>query len=97
MVFARDREHFTRDVLPNVPGLPPGGKMTLRLDNAMIMSRRLYRTGLDDFDAVYEGKDLNRAVSRVIALARARPDDPFAAVRDWVGSAGAEAPAQKRP
>ena len=98
-IFARAREHFTRDVLPNVPGLPPGGRMTLRLDNAILMSRRLYRTGLDDFDAVYarEGSDLNRAVSKVIELARARPDDPFAAVREWVGSAGAEAPAQKSP
>jgi predicted aminopeptidase len=98
-IFTRARAHFTSDVLPNVPGLPPGGRLTLRLDNAILMSRRLYRTGLDDFDAVYarEGNDLNRAVSRVIALARARPDDPFAAVREWVGSAGAEAPAQKRP
>jgi hypothetical protein len=86
-------------VKPNVPGLPPGAPLSLRLDNVMVMSRRLYRTGLDDFDAVYahEGNDLNRAIAKIIELARARPKEPFAAVREWVASAGAEAPAQQRP
>jgi predicted aminopeptidase len=97
-VFARMRFWFARDILPKIPGLPPGQRVTLRLDNGTILARRLYRTGLDDFDAVYarEGDDLRRAVARIIALARARPDDPFAAVRDWLAS-GAEAPAQQRP
>jgi predicted aminopeptidase len=98
-VFARTRIYFERDVKPNVPGLPPGAPLSLRLDNVTVMSRRLYRTGLDDFDAVYarEGNDLNKAIARIIALARSRPKEPFAAVREWVGSAGAEAPAQQRP
>ncbi len=69
---------------PNVPGLPPGAPLLLRLDNVMVMSRRLYRTGLDDFDAVYarEGNDLNKAIAKIIELARANPKDPFAAVRE---------------
>ncbi len=98
-VFALARSHFMRDVLPHVPGLPPGRTMPLRLDNATLMARRLYRTGLDDFDAVYarEGGDLDRAAARVIALARSRPEDPFAALRAYVASAGAEAPAQQLP
>ena len=98
-IFARAREHFERDVRPRVPGVPPGVTLTLRLDNAVLMARRLYRTGLDDFDAVYvrEGSDLPRAITRIVALARSRPAAPMAAVRDWLASAGAEAPAQQRP
>jgi len=97
-VFQHMRFWFARDILPKVPGLPPGRTMTLKLDNGTIMARRLYRTGLDDFDAVYgrESGDLRRTITRIIALARSRPDDPFAAVRDWLAS-GAEAPAQQRP
>jgi hypothetical protein len=53
---------------------------------------------LDDFDAVYgrESGDLRRAIARITELARSRPDDPFAAVREWLAS-GAEAPPQQRP
>ncbi len=85
-VFTRMREYFMRDVRPNVPGVPPGAPLGLRLDNVTVMSRRLYRTGLDDFNAVYahEGNDLNRAIAKITDLARARPKDPFAAVREWL-------------
>ena len=98
-VFAWARARFDREILPKVPGLPPGRKLTLRLDNAMLMSRRLYRTGLDDFDAVFarEGGDLPKAIDRIVALARSRPEAPLRAVTDWLASAGAEPPAQQRP
>ena len=38
------------------------------------------------FDAVWvrEGRDLRRTVRRVVELARNRPKDPFAALRDWL-------------
>jgi len=98
-VFARARERFEREVRPAVARLIPGARIALRLDNATLMSRRLYRTGLDDFDAVYarEGEDLPRAIARIIALARSRPGAPLAAVRAWLASARAEASAQQRP
>jgi hypothetical protein len=56
----------------------------------------MYRTGLDDFDAIYEreGERLPAAVARIIALARAEPKDPYAAVRAYVASGGAESPAK---
>ena len=97
-VFVHMRFWFAKDIMPKIPGLPPGQVVQLRLDNGTILARRLYRTGLDAFDSVYarEGNDLRRAAARVIALARARPDDPLAAVRDWLAS-GAEAAAQQRP
>ena len=81
-----------------MPGLKPGQPLVLRLDNGTIMARRLYRTGLDDFDALYarEGGDLRKSVARIIALARARPDSPFVALRAYAAS-GAEPAAQQRP
>ena len=81
-VFARTREWFTRDILPHIPGNPAGRPVLLRLDNGTVLARRLYRTGLDDFDAVYamEGSDLRRTVKRIIELATARPDSPFVAL-----------------
>jgi predicted aminopeptidase len=84
-VFARTRAWFARDILPNVPGLPPGRPLVLRLDNGTIMARRLYRTSLDDFDAVYarEDNDLRKTIDRVIALAQARPDSPFVALKEF--------------
>jgi hypothetical protein len=50
------------------------------------MARRVYATELELFDAVYarEERNLTRAVQRIVALARERPDDPFAAMREWV-------------
>ena len=59
-IFARARDRFERDVRPGVQRLVPGVTLVLRLDNATLMARRLYRTGLDDFDAVYarEERDL---------------------------------------
>jgi predicted aminopeptidase len=56
------------------------------LDNAALLARRTYARDLPLFDAVLarEGGDVRRAVRRVVALARAGRDDPFAAVRAWV-------------
>jgi len=89
-VFARTRAWFARDIAPNLPGQPPGVVPLLRLDNGTIMARRLYRTGLDDFDAVYarEGNDLRRTIDRVIALAQERPDSPYVALHGF--AAGGE-------
>lgn len=90
IVFAGARERFAREVEPSLPGYDPQKPVQLHLDNASLMSRRMYRTGLDDFDAVFDktnGK-LPLAVRQIIALARSRPDDPYAAVHAYVsGSA----------
>ena len=96
IVFAAARERFAREIEPQLPGFNPDKPVTLHLDNAALMSRRMYRTGLDDFDAIYEreGERLPAAIARIIALARARPSDPYAALRAYVASGGAEAPAQ---
>jgi predicted aminopeptidase len=96
VVFAAAREKFAREIAPQLPGYDPNKPVKLHLDNAALMSRRMYRTGLDDFDAIYEreGERLPAAVARIIALARAEPKDPYAAVRAFVASGGAESPAK---
>ena len=54
IVFAAARERFAREIEPALPGYDPKKPVVLHLDNAALMSRRMYRTGLDDFDAIYE-------------------------------------------
>jgi predicted aminopeptidase len=87
-LFARARAAFEHDVLPQLPGYRPGMHVNLVLDNASLLARRVYRTGLDDFDGVYlrEGSDLRRAIARIIALAKSEPKDPYAAIRTWLAS-----------
>jgi predicted aminopeptidase len=96
IVFAAARERFTREIEPQLPGYDPRKPVVLHLDNAALMSRRMYRTGLDDFDAIYarEGQLLPAATARIIALARAHPKDPYAAIREYAASGSAEAPAK---
>jgi predicted aminopeptidase len=96
IVFAGARVQFAQEIEPSLPGYDPLKPVTLHLDNAALMSRRMYRTGLDDFDAIYlrEGERLPAAIARIIALARSRPKDPYAAMRAYVASGSAEAPAK---
>ena len=96
LVFAGARMRFAREIEPQLPGYDPKKPIVLHLDNAALMSRRIYRTGLDDFDAIYEreGKRLPAAISRIIEIAKAHAKDPYAAMRAYVASGGAEAPAK---
>ncbi|MGI8496531.1 MAG: aminopeptidase [Gemmatimonadaceae bacterium] len=85
-VFARARALFAISVWPRLSmssGRPPP---TLRLDNAIVLARRVYATDLELFDVVYraEGGDVSRSVRRVIALATAHPAQPFRAVAEWL-------------
>ena len=96
IVFAAARERFAREIEPALSGYDPRKPLVLHLDNAALMSRRMYRTGLDDFDAIYEreGERLPAAIARIISIAKAHSKDPYAAVRAYVASGSAEAPAK---
>jgi len=78
-------------------GCPPGLRLhtvspraleRARIDNAAILARRIYLTDLELFDGVWvrEGRSTKRAVARVIALAKAKPKDPFGALVEWLGA-----------
>jgi hypothetical protein len=60
----------------------------VKLDNAVLMSRRVYLTDLDAFDAVLakDGGDLRRAVKDIIVAAKAdTAKKPFDAVKRLAG------------
>lgn len=86
-VYTRARATLVDSVAPFFRVVPREYARRVKLDNAAVLSRRIYYTGLDLFDAVLarEGGDLRRAVARVATLARSAPDAPFAALSLWLG------------
>ncbi len=112
-VYVRAREELVRDVGPKLRTIDPRYLGRVRLDNAVLLAQRIYYTDLGAFDAVYdrEGRDLRRTITRVIAIAKSRPGDPFGALDAWVakadsaggaavpgaGAGAAKAPAKQRP
>ena len=100
-VYARARTRLVYEVGPQLRTVSPRYVERVRLDNAALLARRIYLTDLDLFDAVWarEAHDLPRTITRVIALAKSRPRDPFGAVRDWLAPspAGPASPAPAAP
>jgi len=86
-IYGRARAELRDSIAPRLVTMSPRALARTRLDNAALLSRRIYLTDLDLFEAVYERerRDLRRTIARVIALAKSRPDEPYEAVRDWVG------------
>ncbi len=82
-LYARARSHLADVIAPQLSRVSSGWAQRVPLNNAVLMARRVYATGLSDFEAVYqrEGRNMRRAFARVVSLHNARPDDPFAAVR----------------
>jgi predicted aminopeptidase len=85
-IYDRAAKLYTDSVAPRLPGYGSRPVVRPTLDNAILLARRVYRTGLDEFDAVFalEGNDLQRAMGRIIELAKSRPDDPYVALREWL-------------
>ena len=86
-VYAHGRERLVRDVAPQLRTLSPERVARIRIDNnAALLARRIYLTDLELFDRVWEreGRDLRRTIERVILLAK-DADDPYAAVKKWLG------------
>ena len=54
---------------PQLRTYPEGWVQKVTLNNAVLLSRRVYAERLDRFDSVYvaEGRDLKRAIQRIIA------------------------------
>ncbi len=85
-LYQRARSTLMRDIGPALRTISPRYAERVALDNAALLARRVYSRDLDLFDRVYEreGRSLRRAIGRVIGLAKAKKDAPFAALYQWV-------------
>ena len=87
-LFADARSSLLHDLAPRLKTISIRSVERVRLDNAVLMSRRVYLTDLDAFDAVLAAndRDLRRTVAGIITEAKADDSaDPFAAVKRMTG------------
>jgi len=82
-IYARSREQLRDEIGPQLRTISPRAIERVRLDNAVLMARRVYLTDLDAFDAVLarERGDLRRAVATIIRAAKSDRKNPFDAVK----------------
>ena len=87
-VYARARREAIDVLGPQLRTIGPRALEHMRLDNAVLLARRIYDTDLDVFDQLWveENADLRKTVVAIIQLAKGRPDDPFGALRDFVAA-----------
>ena len=73
LVYARARTRLVDSIGPQLRTYPDGWGQRVTLNNAVLLSRRVYAERLDRFDSVYvaEKRDLKRAIVRIIALQEA--------------------------
>jgi predicted aminopeptidase len=67
-VYARTRRFLVDSVGPRLKTIDPRYAALVRLDNASLLARLIYATGLPGFEKVYEeeGRDIRRALERII-------------------------------
>ena len=94
-VYARTRVALVEEIGPQLKTINPIYAKRVQLNNAALLARRVYASDLDVFDLVYEkeGKDLKRAIGRIISLAKSNPKSPFNALRGWARRSGSTLPA----
>jgi predicted aminopeptidase len=85
-VFARAQRRFAQEVRPRLKVSTFSSFTREPLNNATLISRRIYYDRLDLFERVYEsrGGDLPRTIRDIIAAARANKADPYAGVAGLV-------------
>jgi predicted aminopeptidase len=94
-LYAEARTEIVHELIPQLRTMSPRAAERIRLDNAVLMARRVYLTDLDAFDAVLakNGGDLRRTVSAIIDAAKSDREHPFDAVRRLGGLPPVTAPA----
>lgn len=83
-IYAAARRQLVDSIAPNLRTISPLYGQRVALDNAALLARRIYGSGLDAFDKLWarNGHDLRRTIRQIIAVATRNPRDPFGAVRD---------------
>lgn len=85
-IYDSARLQLRDSLMPLLSTYPENYPDYVRLDNAALLARRVYSMQLGLFDEVWEaeGRDLNRAIRRLVQLAKQGGKDPFTEVRNWV-------------
>jgi len=85
-VFARAQRQFAQEVRPRLKVSSFSSFTREPLNNATLISRRIYYDRLDLFERVYRSRDgdLRRTLSDIVAAARASRADPYAGVEGLV-------------
>lgn len=86
-IYAEARRALVSDIGPRLRTIGPFYVQRVPLDNASLLARRVYAKDLHLFDEIYqrEGKNLRRAIARIISLARSDKKDPYGAIERFLG------------
>ena len=86
-VFTRARRAFAEEVRPRFRGRGVGSFERLPLNNATLISRRLYYQRLDLFEQVFERnqRNLQHTIAEIVSVAKGSRD-PYAAVEQLVSA-----------
>ena len=87
-VYTEARSMLVHDIGPQLRTISPRALERVRLDNAVLLSRRVYLTDLEVFDMVLSrhGGNLRQTIADIIAAARAdKSKKPFDVVRRLAG------------
>jgi predicted aminopeptidase len=81
-VYARLRRHLVDSVGPRLLTIDRSYAERVRLDNAALLARRIYASGLGDFEAAWDrdGRSVRRTLDRIAAAAPGAAD-PFSVVK----------------
>jgi predicted aminopeptidase len=82
-LFGEAKRRLVQELGPRLKTISVRAVERVRLDNAILMSRRVYLTDLDAFDAVLSkhGGDLQQTVAAIIGAAKADKKQPLEAVK----------------
>lgn len=82
-IFGVARERFIDELGPQLKTMSVRAVQRIRLDNAVLMSRRVYLTDLDAFDAVLtkNGGNMRVTIQKIIDAAKGDRKKPFEAVK----------------
>jgi predicted aminopeptidase len=87
-IYARARATLVDSIAPRLTTISPLYAQRVKLDNAALLARRVYGSGLDSFDELWarNGYDLRATIVEIISVAKRNPKDPFSAVESAKGS-----------
>ena len=82
-IYAAARRVLVDSIAPRLGTISPLYARRVKLDNAALLARRVYGSGLDSFDQLWARNhyDLRLTIRQIIAVAKRNRKDPFGAVR----------------